>query len=131
MDSNTYRSSTEGSGTGTSEKPITEPTTPASGTEHTTLMGILSYLGILVIIPFLMAKENPFVKFHIKQGLVLVAIQLLVWLLSETFLFKIDSLVPFVQIVLFILSVIGIVNVLKKRERELPFVGSFAKYIKF
>ncbi len=130
MDSNTYQSSTEGSGTGTTQNSPTNTVKDLS-TNHSTLMGILSYLGILVIIPFLVAKENPFVKFHIKQGLVLVAIQLLLWLLSETFLFKIDSIVRIVQIVLFILSVIGIVNVLKKREKEIPLVGSFAHYIKF
>ena len=32
-----------------------------------------------------MAKENPFVKFHIKQGLVLVVIELIIWLLRSMF----------------------------------------------
>jgi len=40
----------------------------STGVESNVLMGILSYLGPLVIISYLTSKDNPFVKFHIKQA---------------------------------------------------------------
>lgn len=37
------------------------------------LMAIFAYLGIFIIVPFLTdSKNNPFVKFHLKQGLALL-----------------------------------------------------------
>ena len=35
-------------------------------------MGILAYLGILVLVPIFAAKESPFARFHANQGLVLL-----------------------------------------------------------
>ncbi|MBN1445824.1 MAG: hypothetical protein JW957_06930, partial [Candidatus Omnitrophica bacterium] len=32
----------------------------------------LSYLGILLLIPLLVNKDNEYSKFHVKQGLVLL-----------------------------------------------------------
>ena len=41
--------------------------------ENNVLMGVLCYLGILVLIPLLTdAKNEAFVRFHIKQGIVLL-----------------------------------------------------------
>jgi len=33
----------------------------------------LSYLGILLLIPLLVNRENEYSKFHVKQGIVLLA----------------------------------------------------------
>jgi uncharacterized membrane protein len=38
-------------------------------------------------------------------------------------------LMNIVQLALLILSIVGIVNVVQKKEKELPFVGSFAKHV--
>ena len=38
--------------------------------ENNKLMGILSYIGILVLIPIFAAKDDPFVRYHANQGLV-------------------------------------------------------------
>ena len=42
------------------------------------IMGILSYFGILVLIPIFAAKESPFARFHANQGLVLLVTGILV-----------------------------------------------------
>lgn len=109
-----------------------EQTAPHDHREHgknnPTLMAVLSYLGILIIIPFLMARDDSFVKFHIRQAAVLVIIELGVWALGLVSL----GLWPVVQIVnlgTLILAIIGVVNVLNHKEAELPLVGSFAKHI--
>ena len=98
-----------------------------------TLMGILSYLGPLVLIPFLTSKEQPFVKFHIKQGLVVLSIEIIVFLLGMAIPWQwtLFMLLRLVNLGTLILSIIGIVNVVEKREKELPLVGGFSKYFTF
>ncbi|MCR4274495.1 MAG: hypothetical protein NUW02_00370 [Candidatus Campbellbacteria bacterium] len=95
-----------------------------------TLMGILSYIGPLVLIPFFTNKEQPFVKFHIKQGLVVLSIEVIVWILGM-FMWQLWMLLNIVNIATLILSIIGIVNVVEKREKALPLVGGFSKYFTF
>ncbi|OGG49656.1 hypothetical protein A2763_03170 [Candidatus Kaiserbacteria bacterium RIFCSPHIGHO2_01_FULL_54_36] len=97
-----------------------------------TLMAVLAYLGILVVIPLIVAKGDPFVKFHIKQGLVLVIIELAMWALAMTMLgWQLMPLVQIVNLGVLILAVIGIVNAVQGKEKELPLVGSFARNFNF
>ena len=91
-------------------------------------MGILAYLGILIIIPFLAAKNDTFVKFHIRQGLVLVVIEIVVWFLSAfTLGWQLWPIFQLVNLATLVLAIIGIVNVVNHKEAELPIVGSWAK----
>jgi uncharacterized membrane protein len=94
------------------------------------LMGILAYLGPLVIVSYIVAREDPFVKFHIKQGLVLFVIEVGLWILSGFFwmlFYQFWMIWQIVNIALFILAILGIVNAVQGNEKELPLVGSFAK----
>jgi len=105
--------------------------TPASSTfdfsQHT-LIAAASYLGPLVVIPFLTNKEDPFTKFHIKQGLVLFIAYLILWVFSG-FMFVMWQIMQLINLGLFILSLIGIVNALQRKEKELPLVGQFGSKI--
>lgn len=93
------------------------------------LMGILSYLGPLVIISYLMKKDDPFVKFHIKQGLVLLSIEVIIWVLSASlFLWTLWPIYRIIHLALFVLSIIGIINATQEKEKELPLVGSLSRY---
>ena len=96
----------------------------------TTVMGILAYLGPLVIIPYLTAKDDAFVKFHIKQGLVLLVIEVGLWLLASL-LWPFWRFFQIIHIALIVLMVLGIINVVQKKEKELPFVGKFSRYFSF
>lgn len=96
--------------------------------DNSTLMGVLSYLGILIIIPFLMAKNKPFVKFHLKQGLVLIVIEIILWVAMKMF-WPIHQLISLLELGVLILIIIGIINVVQRKEKELPLVGSFSKHI--
>ncbi|MES2088320.1 MAG: hypothetical protein V4467_05030 [Patescibacteria group bacterium] len=92
-----------------------------------TLMSVLAYVGPLIIISYLTTKDDPTVKYHIKQGLVLVVLEAAVWLADEmlgSFFWPVIQLAHFALIVL---SIIGIVNVLNGRQKELPFVGHFSE----
>jgi uncharacterized membrane protein len=107
------------------------PNTPATNAhQNETLMGILAYLSILVFVPLLMAKDDPFVKFHVGQGLVLFIIGAAMWILTR-FLWQFFFIFQLVNLGVFVLAIIGIVNVVNHKQAELPLVGSFAKNLNF
>ena len=93
------------------------------------MIAILSYLGIFIIIPLLVAKEDDFVKYHIKQGLVLLiatfAIFVIAWIPVLGWLLGF-----FAWIGCFVLVIIGIINVVKGKKKELPLIGQFADKFK-
>ncbi len=90
--------------------------------DERTLMAILCYLGILVLIPLLTShKKDPFVKFHIKQGLVFLIAGVIVGAISWFPVFGWAA-----GILLFILFIIGIVNAATGKQKELPIIGQFA-----
>ncbi len=97
--------------------------------DKNTLMALLAYIGPLVIISYLVAKDDSFVKFHIKQGLVIFAIEITSWIIM--------SIIPYIWILwrivhlaVLVLSVVGVVNVAQGKEKELPLVGHLAKHFK-
>lgn len=101
-----------------------------SNTDNQMLMGILSYIGPLVIVSYLTSKNDPVVKFHIKQGLVLFIIEILFWILMPM-LYYLWIILRLINLATIVLSVVGIVNVVNKKQKMLPVVGGLAKYFKF
>jgi uncharacterized membrane protein len=93
-------------------------------------MAILAYIGPLVIISYLVAKDDPFVKFHVKQGLALVAIEVILWILTGVY-FGFWMIYNVVHLGIIILSILGILNAIQKRERKLPLIGDLADHFKF
>jgi uncharacterized membrane protein len=57
------------------EPPLGTPTTGSAGSvsENRNLFVVLSYLGLLALIPLLVEKDDPEVQWHAKHGLVLTA----------------------------------------------------------
>lgn len=102
---------------------------PMATEQKNTLMGILAYLGILVVIPYAMAKDEPFVKFHIKQGLVLLVIEIIVWVLSVMF-WQLGIILTVINLAILAFIILGIVNVVQGKEQELPFIGKFSSYFR-
>jgi uncharacterized membrane protein len=99
------------------------------------MMAIFAYLFILILVPLLTeAKNDPFVKYHLKQGLVLVIFDVIGWLLGSIFV-----MIPFVGalimwlwwIVSLVFAIIGILNVVQGHEKELPFIGEYGRNFKF
>jgi len=92
-----------------------------------TVLAAVAY--IVFFIPLLTEdKHDPFVKFHVKQGMALFVI----W-----FVFGILGMVPFIGWVTPILMlgvvalmVIGIAGALKGQQRSLPFIGKYADSFK-
>lgn len=109
------------------------PQTPGDNNNQAdqTLMGILAYLGILIVIPFFTeSKNNPFVKFHIKQGLVLLIAEIIATVLVAIPFFG-WFLSPLIWLASVAFSIVGILNVLNKQTKELPVIGHMASKFNF
>jgi len=93
------------------------------------VIAILSYIGVLCLIPLLMKKDDKFVFFHAKQGLVLFIVEIITY-----FVLMIPILgwiiAPIASLIWLVLSIIGIVNVLGGEMKELPILGKYAGKIK-
>ena len=108
-----------------------------SDIEGNKLMAVLSYLGILVLIPILAAKNSPFAKFHATQGLNLLIVSVawsivsgiigaILGAIGVTFLTVLWSIITWlVSIVIFLTMVIGIINAAQGKAKELPIIGGF------
>ncbi len=98
-------------------------------TKEVNMIAILSYLGILVIIPLLVAKGDEFVQYHAKQGLVLLVVGVVSMFIGVVPIIG-WILAPFIFLACLILALIGIINVLKKQKKQLPIIGQYAKNFK-
>ena len=95
--------------------------------------GILSYIGILVLVP-LLAGKSQFARFHANQGLVLFIADIVLGAVIGISV-GVLSLIPFVGIVIgsilsgvlglaiFILMIMGIVNAVNGEMKPLPVIG--------
>ena len=97
-------------------------------------MAILAYFGILVLIPLLTAKQDPFARYHTNQGLVLFLVSVISSVLSNvltTLLIDISSTAVLIisgifgilALVWFVFSIIGIVHAAKGQTKPLPLIG--------
>lgn len=98
-------------------------------------MAILAYLGPLILIPFLTeAKNDPFVKFHLKQGLVLIIVAI-GWNILTNFIpgffWMFSMLLSLVSLGFLIIGIIGIINVVNGQMKPLPIIGQFARSFNF
>lgn len=119
-------------------KKVKATITASSGSKSkNTTMAALAY--VLFFIPLLTdAKKDPFVKFHVKQSLVLLIVSI-GWSLSSRFLaylpvlgWIVGGLVgTVVSILLLILWVKGLINALNGKQEELPVIGKYASQFNF
>ena len=92
-------------------------------------MGVLSYLGILVLIPLLAAKNSPFARFHCNQGIVLALAEALAGIVLGIgrklpligWIFRLAG--GLASVLWIVLAVIGIINAVNGQAKELPVIG--------
>ncbi|NMB92362.1 MAG: hypothetical protein GYA31_01925 [Parcubacteria group bacterium] len=125
------------------QTPATPATAETKKPNDNMIMGIISYLSFLCFIPLFTKKDNEFVYFHAKQGLVLFILEIIVYVLSRilvgifigsltgwTLLSVFSVIINLLNLGLLVLSIIGIINVVQNQKKELPLVGKFAHKIK-
>ena len=116
--------------------PDTTASYAAADVQNNKVMAVLSYIGILVLIPILAAKESPFARFHANQGLILILCEIIFavanMILSSIFAF-LGPLVllwklvaALVNIAFLVLLILGIVNAAQGMAKELPLIGKFS-----
>ena len=114
-------------------------------------MSILSYIGILCLIPYFAEKKNRFVRLHAVAGLNLLIAEI-IWavvtsILTTSFaptaiysvlsgsamglggIALIQTIAWIGNICFFALSIIGIVNAVNGEYKDLPVIGGF-KFVK-
>jgi fumarate reductase subunit D len=103
--------------------------TPQEPKKEVNTMALISYIGPLCLIPFINKTQDEFVRFHMKQGLVLLILELTSWIIFGIVpvLWAIANLFGIIWLVL---SIIGIMNVVKNEKKEIPFIGKYADKIK-
>jgi uncharacterized membrane protein len=99
--------------------------------EDNKIMGILAYLGILFLVPYLAAKESPFARFHANQGCVLFIVAIALWIVSTICAFipyigwLLSLLIWLLYMGIFVLMIIGIINAVKGEMKQLPLIGKY------
>ncbi len=110
--------------------------------EANKVMALLSYFGFLVLVPIFAAKQSPFARYHANQGVVLflaligygvadaVVSGILKAVLARALgLWSVyalcNSVLSLLYIAFTVLAVIGIINALNGRAKELPIIGKF------
>ena len=102
----------------------------AADIELNKAMGVLAYLSWLFA-----AKDSKFSRFHVNQGLVLAIVEI-VWWIVEVVLGFILRFIPIfgsiaifllglVNIIFLVLAIIGIVNAVNGKAKELPIIGKY------
>lgn len=101
------------------------------------LMAILSYIGILCLIPYFVEKDNKYVRYHAIQGLNLFIISLIISVAAAVVVFVgfFLTIIPILGLILFAiiglvgslvsmaplaLSIWGLVLVFQDQAKELP-----------
>ena len=103
--------------------------------EENKFMGALAYLSWLVLIPIFIAKKSKYARYHANQGLVLAIIETGYWIVTSIvnnivydISLKYGTLVSTIfslcGITLLILAVIGIVNAVSGKAKEIPTFGA-------
>lgn len=89
------------------------------------IIALFSYLGILFLIPLLASPNSKYARFHANQGLVLFLANIVLGIVA---------VIPILgwivggigSVVAFILAILGIVNAVTGKAKELPLIGKIS-----
>ena len=100
------------------------------------VFAVLAYLGILVLVPIFGASNSKYARFHANQGLVLLIAEVAYGILTAMitaiaglafgFIFKwmIRALLSFISLGFLAFVIIGIINAVNGKAKQLPLIGS-------
>lgn len=114
--------------------------------ESNKVMAILAYFGPLALIPFFASKESKFAQYHAKQGLNLFVIEFVIGMISYflNLIFRVPKFcevngieflcgvesplwisipIDFIQLILGIIAIIGLVYACQGKAKEVPILG--------
>jgi uncharacterized membrane protein len=108
----------------------------AADIKENKVMGILSYISFLVVIPLFGAKKSKYARFHANNGLILAIMELAICIT-----FGLLGMIPYAGFILWIigwicclfplaLAVFGIIFAAQGKAKDLPILGGKIKIIK-
>lgn len=116
--------------------PPTPPPAPqatsGSSDSNRTVMLVLSYLGLLALIPWLVEKNDSEVQWHAKNGLVFTAAMIVIWIVATVL-----AVVPVLGWIVFffaytllplawlIFAILGIVKATQGQRLVVPVLSDF------
>ncbi len=101
---------------------------PAASGQSNIGLAVVAY--ILFFIPLLTEQKNdPFVRYHVRQGFALFVVECIYMLIGQMFVFYwLSWLLSLAVLALFI---IGVINAASGKEKPLPFIGHLAEKVTF
>lgn len=100
--------------------------------------GVLAYLGILVLVPLLGAKDSLYARFHANQGLILLIFNILLTAARRILAFSLkvatfglmNNTINIIaatatSAISLAFAIIGIVNACSGEAKRLPIIGGF------
>jgi uncharacterized membrane protein len=121
-----------------SEPTVPPPPPPAApppppSASNKTLMLVLSYLGLLALVPLLTEKDDAEVQWHAKHGLVILAAEIIVWIgvTALQFLPVVGNLLgcavlPFLWLLFIVVRVLAMVKGIQGQRLLIPGVSQYA-----
>ena len=117
------------------ESPAASPV--SDGSENRTIMIVLSYLGLLALIPLLVEKDDAEVQWHAKHGLVLTVAEIVLFIAVQIVAMILGAisgglgclfglLFPLIALGIIVLHVVCIAKALKGERFIIPYVSEFA-----
>lgn len=101
----------------------------SSGANNDKVFSILSYLGILILVPLLVSQNrSSSLNYHINQGLGLIIVSVVGWIVLS--FIHMWYLMNIWQLLILVLVIIGIINVSKNEMKPLPVIGNWFHLIK-
>lgn len=115
----------------------------AADIENNKILSLFAYLGLLFLVPLLACPNSKFARFHTNQGIILfivnmaasvivgiltgiaTAIGMAVPALGVIFGLLVGLLGTAVSIVALVLVILGIVNAVQGKAKELPIIGKY------
>jgi len=97
---------------------------PINQSSDSNLMAALSYLWIISVVMIIIKKNDSYVMFHAKQGLILFIISFICW-----FTWFIPFIGAIIAIIVFIGIVIGFLKAYNGEKYKMPVIGDLAEKI--
>lgn len=93
-----------------------------TGIDPNKLMAAISYLGILVLIPLFVSRNDPFVRFHVKQGLVIL-VGYIIAVFAAAWIAPVGSML---WVLMLLASILGLIQSLQGKWWRIPGIAQLA-----
>ena len=91
--------------------------------ENYKIISLFAYLGILFLVPLIAGKDSKYARFHTNQGIILFIFSVILAFLAR--FPHVGWIFSVAEVMTVIFAILGIINAVTGKARELPFIGKF------